>query len=366
MFITIFLILLLLIAVGCWVAAKRLTKRHVAASEEHGEETSRREADARVFGRDSYVHRPADSNDDRQLAFYLKIGSAVCVALVVLLGIFACTFRVGAKEYGVLTTYGHVDGNYPSGIHAKLPWQKAVTVDGRVKTYGFAKDTNNNSGFDKEYTCLPATLGNGPTTCVDATIRWQITEDQAGTTYANYGSTDNPTDHYGQAVIRAQFRQVVADVVRTYNPIAQLQVLKGQANAQQVANATFAPDYDTLSKTAQTAMQERVGGEAVIQSIAISAVPLDTATQQKLSQFVQEQANTRTAAQKIQTDTNLGLANKKLESSLENSPGLLIKQCLDIVEDARQSDYQLPQTFNCAVLGGGGNSSVILQAPGSK
>ena len=74
-------------------------------------------------------------------------------------------------------------------------------------------------------------------------------------------------------------------------------------------------------------------------------------------------AASRTAAQQIVTNTNLKQANKQLESSLEKSPGLLTKQCLDEVTAAEHANYQLPQTFNCALFGNS-NSSVILPAPG--
>ena len=318
------------------------------------------------------LKRSADPSEFRQDAlrthiFWTKIGAWVVIGLAVLCITFSVTFRVGSKEFAVLTTYGKVNGNYGSGIHFRAPWQKSNTVDGKQKTFGFAKDADKaeSEGFDKTYTCIPAQLGNGPSTCVDATIRWQITEDQAGTTYQNFGS-GNPTDHFGQAVVRAQFLQVIPNVVRTYNPIANLKVLKDSDVSNQVTASSFAPDYDALSKLALEQMQSRMNGEADIKSVTISQVPLDSTTQQKLSQFIQEQANTRTAAQKVFTNAKLAEANKNLEDSLEKSPGLLVKQCLDEVEAAQQGNYSLPPTFNCNLFGGQNGSQLLINTPSSQ
>lgn len=305
----------------------------------------------------SVLHRrPRPGQADDAVAWVRGTGVACAVALVLLAG-WACTFRVGAKQYGVLTTFGHPSGSdYGSGIHTKLPWQKDVTVDGKVKTFGFTKDQT--SGLDEHYTCVPTVIGNGTPSCVDVTVRWQVAEDQASVLYANYGTSD-PTDHFGQAVIHAQMLQIIPIVMRGYNPITQLTVIKGQATGQSAENASFAPDYDALSRQAQAILQERVAGEATIQSVAISSAPLDSATQQKLSQFIQEQAKTRTALQAIETNKNVAQANAELQRSLEQSPGLLVSKCLDELSDAIAKNYSLPAGFSCF-----GNGSVVI--PGAK
>jgi regulator of protease activity HflC (stomatin/prohibitin superfamily) len=286
-----------------------------------------------------------------------RIAGSIGVVLTLGLALYSCTFMVGAKQYGVLTTFGHPSSHdYGSGIHTKLPWQKDVTVDGKVKTFGFLKDDT--SGLDQHYTCVPTVIGNGTPSCVDVTVRWQVAEDQASVLYANYGTSD-PTEHFGQAVIHAQMLQVIPVVMRTYNPITQLTVLKGQATGASAENASFAPDYQALSQQAETLLQSKVNGEATIQSVAISSAPLDSATQQKLSQFIQEQAKTRTALQAIETNKNQARANKQLESSLEKSPGLLVAKCLDGVEDAITKAYALPAGYSCF----GGGSVVVPSAP---
>lgn len=307
-----------------------------------------------LFVSASFVKCKPNTNPDDVL--FARIAGGIALVLFVLLLGYSITFQVGAKQYGVLRTFGHPSNHdYGSGIHLKMPWQSDVTVDGKVHTDGYtAKDPGT---YDQHYNCINAQLGNGTASCIDATIRWQIAEDQASVVYANYGS-DDPTDHFGKAVISAQFSQVIPIVIRQYNPIAQLTVLKGKATGQSVENASFAPDYDALSKTAQDMMQQRVNGEAVIQSVTISAVPLDTLTTQKLSQFVQEQAKTRTALQAIETNTNQALANQKLETSLEKSPGLLVAKCLDGVEDAITKGYALPAGYGCF----SGSGSVVVPA----
>lgn len=323
MFKTILIVLLLLFGVTCIIGAARI-KRH--------------------------------PNADAADVLLVRVAGIVALVVALVLTLWACTFKVGAKQYGVLTTFGHPSGHdYGSGIHIKAPWQKDVTVDGKVKTFGFTK--NATSGFDEHYGCVQVVIGNGTPSCVDVTVRWQVAENQASVLYANYGTTD-PTDHFGQAVIHAQMLQVIPVVMRTYNPITQLTVIKGQATGSSVENASFAPDYDALSQQAQTMLQARVTGEATIQSVAISSAPLDSATQQKLSQFIQEQAKTRTALQAIETNKNIAQANKELEQSLERSPGLLVSKCLDELGDAITKGYSLPAGFSCF-----GNGSVVI--PGS-
>jgi regulator of protease activity HflC (stomatin/prohibitin superfamily) len=295
-----------------------------------------------------------------RVALITRAAGAACLIVFVFLAFYAFTFRVGAKQYGVLTTFGHPSGSdYSSGLHLKMPWQKDVPVDGKVKLYGFSADSS--SGFDDTYGCIKTVIGNGSPTCVDVTVRWQVSENQASVLYANYGTGD-PTDHFGQAVIHAQMLQVIPVVMRSYNPIAQLTVLKGKATGRSVETASFAPDYDALSRQAATLLQARVSGEATIQSVAISSAPLDPATQQKLSQFIQEQAKTRTALQAIETNRNVAKANKELERSLERSPGLLISKCLDELDDAINKGYALPAGFSCF----GGNGSVVIPGATSK
>ena len=288
-----------------------------------------------------------------------SVAAASAIALVILT-FYACTFRVGAKQYGVLTTFGHPSGSdYGSGIHLKTPWQKDVPVDGKVKLYGFSADDS--SGFDDSYGCIKTVIGNGSPTCVDVTVRWQVSESQASVLYTNYGTGD-PTDHFGQAVIHAQMLQVIPVVMRSYNPIAQLTVLKGKATGRSAESASFAPDYDALSHQAQLLLQSRVNGEATIQSVAISSAPLDPATQQKLSQFIQEQAKTRTALQAIETNKNVAEANKELQTSLSQSPGLLVSKCLDELDDAINKGYALPAGFSCFA----GNQSVVIPGASPK
>jgi hypothetical protein len=157
---------------------------------------------------------------------------------------------------------------------------------------------------------------------------------------------------------RARGLQVGGSVLRTYNPITQLKVINGQATGTSAEKASFAPDYDKLSQEAQTLMQQRLGGAnppATIQSVTIYGVPLDAPTQQKLSQFIQEQAKTRTALQAIQTNKNVAKANRELQRSLERSPGILVSKCLDVTADAVQAKYQFNAGWSCF-----GSSSVVV------
>ena len=281
----------------------------------------------------------------------LQVGGIVALAAAVALAAWASTFRIGAKQYGVLTTFGHPAArDYGSGLHFKAPWQKDIEVDGRVHTDKYAESGGT-------FQCIHVVIGNGTPSCVDATIRWQVNENQASVLYANFGTGD-PTEHFRQAVIDAQFLQVVPIVLRTYNPITQLKVINGQATGTSAEKASFAPDYDKLSQEAQTLMQQRLGGAnppATIQSVTIYGVPLDAPTQQKLSQFIQEQAKTRTALQAIQTNKNVAKANRELQRSLERSPGILVSKCLDVTADAVQAKYQFNAGWSCF-----GSSSVVV------
>ena len=350
MFLFILAIILLLAGIAALVVARGFRK----SADEKKSAYDQTVGAAQAAGRSVYRSElPSNGDSDRSSARWTTLGGYAVLVLAVLCLFGSITFKVGAKEYGVLTTFGKPSGtDYGSGLHLKAPWQKAIAVNGRVHIYGFT--SKNEGSLDEHYECINTQIGNGTNSCVDVTVRWQVAEDQASVLYANFGTGD-PTDHFGQAVIYAQTRQIVPIVLRSYNPIAQLTVLKGQATGQSLENASFAPDYDAISAQAKTLLQQRVNGEATIQSVAISQVPLDAVTQQKLSQFIQEQAKTRTALQAIQTNTNQALANQKIEQSLERSPGLLVNQCLAGVEDAINKGYALPAGYSCF-----GSSSVVI------
>src|SRR4051812_22489239 len=57
------------------------------------------------------------------------VGVGILVIALVF-AFFAFTFQVGAKHYGVLTSFGKTQSaDYGPGIHFKLPWEKDTSVD---------------------------------------------------------------------------------------------------------------------------------------------------------------------------------------------------------------------------------------------
>lgn len=275
-----------------------------------------------------------------------RVFSLIPLALALIVLAFSCTAIVQAKTVGVVTSFGKPIGTESSGLSVKLPWHKVTEVDGTIQT----------DEYRGEDGCISVRIGDGSRSCVTLTNRWEIVDDKADVIYADYRS-DDPTKSLRDAVVSTQLKAAVQEVLAGYNPIGELEVVKG-SNAAAASELNFAPDYGDLSQQVLEAMSDRSGSELIdIKDITISYVSLSDSTQRTIDDFIKAVGETRIAAQARNTATEQAAANRTIQASLEgNSEGVLVSRCIDALNSAVEKDYALPAGFNC--LGSG--SAVVV------
>ena len=278
-------------------------------------------------------------------AFYIAGGVSIVLALVFIsTGIFT---QVNAKNAGVLITFGKVaDRTLSPGLHTKMPWQKVIEIDGTVQTDKYDGDS-----------CMKVRIGDGSEACVSITNRWNVVETEANKVYENFKSND-PTQEFRTSMMDSQLRASVQLALQNYNPIADFEEAGKAAGSVELS---FTPDFNEVNAVIMEDMRKKLkelanGGEALgeIQSITMSAMSLAPSTQDKLNEFVGAIGDTRIAEQKKQTAAAQAAANRELSDSVANDPNVLVSKCLDTLEDASESGYQLPAGFSCWPGGGGG------------
>lgn len=259
------------------------------------------------------------------------------LVIAIVIALFTFTTIVQAKQVGVLTTFGKPsDRTLDSGLHLKWPWQSVTTIDGTVQTDEYR-------GED----CIYVRIGDGSRSCLSTTIRYRVVPEKANVVYADYRS-DDPTESLRDAVVSTQFKSAAQAVLSEYNPIAGLEVVSGD-NAAEAASMNFAPNYDQIATDLEDQMADRLGSDPLveIQSISVSYLSLSESTQAKLDDFIAAVGDTRIAAQKRSTATQEAAANKTLSDSVSNNPGVLQSKCLDLLSDAIESGYALPDGWSC-------------------
>lgn len=264
---------------------------------------------------------------------YGWIGSGIAVALVGALFLFFGGIRsVPVKSVGVLTSWGHVEGDLTPGFHWEMPWTKANILDETVQTTSWG---NTPCSAVKGGTGLTVRIGGQQTACLDATIKWQILDKAAPVLFANYDTSGNVEGTITTSVVQLEFEQVVNQVMGGYNPIQDVSV-NGEAGNSQFS--TFAP-------VILRDMRKDIGSEIRVEAVILPYLQYDSSTQSRLNTIQQQYAEAAIAKEQIEVNSLQQQAN----DAIGNPTGQqLASECYTIVNNAMKANYQLPATFNCS------------------
>lgn len=335
MFTTIASAIFLAIGIGATLFGRSLKKQQAAAAAIAEDKYPYRSRDAAQFTITPVIPRAAG-------AVAIFIGLAILAS-----GVFT---SVTAKNAGVLVSFGKVSEKTLSpGLHAKLPWQKVIEIDGTIQTDEYKDDY-----------CIEVRIGDGSQACVSITNRWSVVETEADRVYKDFKS-DDPTLSFRDAVISTELKESLQTALSDYNPVAQFNGVDNEASS---AELSFSPDYKEIARVVTEDMNKKLknrvnGGAAMaqIESITMSYLRLSDNTQKKLDDYVAAIGETRIAEQKQQTAAAQAEANRQLSSSVSNDPNVLVSKCLDTLAESRESGYALPAGFSC--WPGGGTGVVI-------
>jgi regulator of protease activity HflC (stomatin/prohibitin superfamily) len=340
MWTTLFLILLLLLALGLFLFG-RFSKRHAvrkadehnAAQNDSGRYT-RTVAKARPFAEDGFGYLPA------------WVG-AIPLVIALIVGAFACTAIVEAKQQGVLLTFGKpADRTLSPGLNVKAPWQKVVTIDTRQV------DNYNNGNAEEDHGVISVRLGNGNVSTVYAAVTWAVNGDNANIVYGEFRGED-PTETVYSRLIRPRFKGAVNAVFGAYNPTAEVAAQLDSDESLQPSDIRFAPDTDALAEKVLESFQERLGDEnlVTVTDVQVSFVSFDEKTEAQISQYQAEVQKTVIAAQAVKTAENQAAANETIADSISKDPNVLASRCFDLIADG---SFTPPAAFSCYPGGGGG------------
>jgi regulator of protease activity HflC (stomatin/prohibitin superfamily) len=349
MFTTILLIVLLLIAVGLFIfgswtkrSAIKKVEAHNASLNDPNTRTAygARAVRARPFGKDGFGYLPS----------WLGV---VPLVIALIIGAFACTAIVEAKQQGVLLTFGKPSERTLSpGLNIKAPWQKVVTIDTTRQV-----DNYNNGQEEEDHGVISVRLGNGNVSTVYAAVTWAVNGENANVVYGEFRGED-PTETVYSRLIRPRFKGAVNAVFGAYNPTADVAAQLDSDKTLNPSDIRFAPDTDALAAEVLASFKERLGDEnlVTVSDVQVSFVSFDSDTESQIAQYQAEVQKTVVAAQAVKTAENQAKANETIAASISKDPNVLASRCFDLIADGK---FAPPAAFSCYPGGGG---SVVLPA----
>lgn len=233
-----------------------------------------------------------------------RITGAVALMLGATMLINAVTVAVPARTVGVVTAFGKPTGTLSNGLHMVAPWEKVEKMDASLQTNRYTGDS-----------AINVRLANQSEARADASIQWQLREEDAEQMYLDY----REFERIQHDLVDREFRASVNAVLATYNPL----------DAEAVATGGI--DLNGFADSIKQDMQERMGGAVDVRSVALPIINYDEQTQRKIDQLQSEVANTRTAEQSKNTAREIAEANEILRKSL--TPEVLTQRCIEAAEN---------------------------------
>jgi len=249
---------------------------------------------------------------------------------------------VPTRSVGVPTSFGSVGSSLKPGIYWLPPWTNVNVLDETIQTTTF--DGNN---------CLSVRIGGQQTACLDVTIQWRIEDSGASQLFNDYngqGSANKlgvqpssivPGGIMGtitDAVVIRELQAVENETLGDYNPIQDVATSSTAGNSQ----------FSTFGPVVLRQMRADLQGRIQVVNVLMPLLRYDSSTQTRLNTIQQQVAATAIANAEYATNVAQSKANAAIASSVTNNPGVLVYQCLQLIQDAIKSGYNgLPATLSC-------------------
>ena len=230
------------------------------------------------------------------------IGAASLVTGILIIAL-AMTVMVPARTVGVVTAFGKPTGTLPNGLHIIKPWEKVEKMDASLQTNRYTGDG-----------AINVRLANQSEARADASIQWQLREEDAEKMYLDY----REFERIHNDLVDREFRASVNAVLAKYNPL----------DAEAIAEGGI--DLNKFAEDIKTDMQKRMGKSIEVRSVALPIINYDEETQRKIDMLQSEVANTRAAEQSKKTAREIAEANEILRKSLSDE--VLSQRCIEAAE----------------------------------
>lgn len=229
-------------------------------------------------------------------------GGGVLLLGVVMI-IATSTVAVPARTVGVVTAFGKPTGTLSNGLHMIKPWEDVEKMDASLQTNRYTGDS-----------AIGVRLANQSEAKADASIQWQLREEDAEQMYLDY----REFERIHNDLVDREFRASVNAVLASYNPLDADAIAEGGIDLNEFAN--------DIKKD----MQKRMGKSVEVRSVALPIINYDEDTQRKIDQLQTEVANTRAAEQSKNTAKEIAEANEIMRKSLSDE--VLSQRCIEAAE----------------------------------
>lgn len=228
-------------------------------------------------------------------------GGALLLGIIMIVA--SCTVAVPARTVGVVTAFGKPTGTLSNGLHMIKPWEDVEKMDASLQTNRYTGDS-----------AIGVRLANQSEAKADASIQWQLREEDAEQMYLDY----REFERIHNDLVDREFRASVNAVLARYNPLDPEAIAKGGIDLNEYA--------DDIKKD----MQKRMGKSVEVRSVALPIINYDEDTQRKIDQLQSEVANTRAAEQSKKTAKEIAEANEIMRKSLSDE--VLSQRCIEAAE----------------------------------
>ena len=250
--------------------------------------------------------KQSSDHELRDAAPKFKTAAIFSMIASLIITLFASAAIVPPRTVGVKVALGKPVGSVGNGFHFKAPWTNVEKMDASIQ--------NDVYNGDKTITVR---LGNNTEAEADASIRWQLKQDNIEQLFLDYKTFDNIRDN----LVTRNFRAAMNEAFASYDPLATVE----SAN-----NSDADKDLPGIAEKVKDALQSKLGDDIIIHEVTIPLVNFDEATQNRINELQAETARTRIANQKQETADAEAKANKILEDSV--TPEVLSSKCLDIAD----------------------------------
>lgn len=305
-FIATFIVFLIAAAVLYFATRKRSTTR-----KQYAQLAEKKSEDRYASGIDSKME---SLHDTERACWYVQIGSAVVMAITLIIAVALSTVIVSTKNVGVVTTFGKPVSYLSNGLHFKAPWQNVTELEGTIQT-------NNHVDEGDTKGAINARLGNNSTARVDTTVVWRIRPDMAPALFQDYRTQDNIKDNLVTRELTAALNEVLA----TYDPLALTDEGDGVVNTKN-------------AQTVLAKLRDKVGDRIEVIGVNIPTIHFDQRTQESINNLMIERNNTKVALQRQATARAEAEANRILADSVRD-PGVLTSKCLDNARETKVPAY---------------------------
>lgn len=256
----------------------------------------------RVYNDDTQKYEYKDVSSDADKSIVRTTGTVLALIGLTIITL-AMTVVVPARTVGVVTAFGKPTGTLSNGLHIIKPWEQVEKMDASLQTNRYTSES-----------AIGVRLANQSEARADASIQWQLREEDAEQMYLDY----REFERIQHDLVDREFRASVNAVLARYNPL----------DAGAIAEGGI--DLNSYAEDIKTDMQERMGDAVEVRSVALPIINYDEETQRKIDQLQTEVANTRAAEQSKNTAREIAEANEILRKSL--SPEVLSQRCIEAAE----------------------------------